>query len=105
MLRIYDVILEVLRMLVPVIAQIHGRDRNLAQQLRDAATSMALNTGEASGNHGGTRRERYRSALGSARETGCNLDAALALGYVDHIDPSLVDKLDHVRAVLFKNVR
>jgi four helix bundle protein len=105
MLRIYDVILEVLRMLVPVIAQIQRHDRNLAQQLRDSATSIVLNAGEASGCHGGTRRERYRSALGSARETGCNLDAALALGYVDRIDPALLGKLDHVRAVLFKNTR
>jgi four helix bundle protein len=105
MLRIYDVILEVLRMLVPVIEQIRRHDRNLAQQLRDSATSMALNVGEASGNHGGTRRERYRSALGSARETGCNLEAALALGYVERVDATLLDKLDHVRAVLFKNAR
>jgi four helix bundle protein len=92
-------------MLVPVIAQIQRHDRNLAQRLRDAATSMALNAGEASGNHGGTRKERYRSALGSARETGRNLDAAMALGYVDRIDPVLLDRLDHVRAVLFKNTR
>jgi four helix bundle protein len=105
MLRIYDVILEVLRMLVPVIEQIRSHDRNLAQQLRDSATSIALNVGEASGNHGGTRRERYRSALGSARETGCNLDAAVALGYVQGVDAKLLDKLDHVRAVLYKNAR
>jgi four helix bundle protein len=105
MLRIYDVILEVLRMLVPVIAQIDKHDRDLARQLRRCATSVALNTGEGSGSSGGTRRERYRNALGSAREAGCCLDSAIALGYVESIDAELLDKLDHVRAVLVKNAR
>ena len=50
------------------------------------------------------RRERYRNALGSARETGACIDAAMALGYVDAVDASLLDRLDKVRAVLVKNV-
>ena len=79
-------------------------DRDLARQLRRAATSVALNTSEGSGNSGGTRRERYRSALGSARETGACIDAAVALGYVEEVDAGLLDRLDHVRAVLVKNV-
>ena len=105
MLRIYDVIREILQMLVPVIRDIERHDRDLARQLRQSATSMALNTGEASGSRGGTRTERYRNALSSARETGCNLDSALALQYIDGLDPLLLDKLDHVRAVLYKNTR
>jgi four helix bundle protein len=104
MLRIYTVILEVLRELKPVVAAIESHDRDLARQLRRAATSIALNTSEGSGSHGGTRKERYRNALGSARETGACLDAALALGYVVAIDASLLDRLDHVRAVLVRNV-
>jgi len=105
MLRIYTVILGVLRELRPVMAQIETHDRDLGRQLRRAATSVALNCSEGSGCHGGTRRERYRNALGSARETGACLDAAIALGYVEGIDPSVLDSLDHVRAVLVKNVR
>ena len=104
MLRIYDTILEVLRQLRPVVAKIEMHDRDLARQLRRAATSVALNTSEGSGNSGGTRRERYRSALGSARETGACIDAALALGYLDELDARLLDRLDHVRAVLVKNI-
>jgi four helix bundle protein len=104
MLRIYTVILEVLRELKPVVVEIEGHDRDLARQLRRAATSIALNCSEGSGSHGGTRRERYRNALGSARETGACLDAALALGYIEAIDASLLDRLDHIRAVLVKNV-
>jgi four helix bundle protein len=104
MLRIYTVILEVLRGLRPVMVQIETHDRDLGRQLRRAATSVALNCGEGSGSHGGTRRERYRNALGSARETGACLDAAIALGYVEAIDAGLLDKLEHVKAVLVKNV-
>jgi four helix bundle protein len=105
MLRIYAVILEVLRLLQSVIAQIEAHDRDLARQCKRAAASMLLNVGEASGNSGGTRRERFRSALGSARETTTCLDAAMALGYVEGVDAELLDKLDHVRAVLVKLVR
>ena len=79
-------------------------DRDLGRQLRKAATSIAFNTCEGSGSSGGTRRERYRNALGSARETGACLDSAMALGYVESLSESLLDKLDHIRAVLVKNV-
>jgi four helix bundle protein len=105
MLRIYDVILEVLRELRPVVAQIETHDRDLGRQLRRAATSVALNCSEGSGSNGGTRRERYRNALGSAQETRACLDAAIALGYVESVDAGLLGRLDHVRAVLAKNVR
>ena len=80
-------------------------DRDLARQLKRASTSIALNCSEGSGCSGGTRKERYKNALGSARETGACLDAALALGYLEAVDASLLDRLDHVRAVLVKNVR
>jgi four helix bundle protein len=104
MLRIYSTILNVLQALRPVIGAIEVHDRDLARQLRRAASSMALNVGEGSGSHGGTRRERYRNALGSARETGSCLDVAMALGYVEDIDASLLDALDKVRATLVKIV-
>jgi four helix bundle protein len=104
MLRIYTTMLDVLRGLRPVIEAIEKRDRDLGRQLRRASASVALNMQEGGGSHGGTRRERYRNALGSARETGACLDVALALGYLEGIDAGLLDQLDHVRAVLVKNV-
>jgi four helix bundle protein len=104
MLRIVDVIFEVLRMLRPIVIKIEKFDRNLADQMRRAATSMALNACEASGSRAGTRRQRYFDALGSARETTGALRAAMAWGYVADVDAVLLDKLDHIRAVLSKNV-
>jgi four helix bundle protein len=104
MLRIYATVIEMMRGLRPVVVQIERHDRDLPRQLRRAASSIALNVSEGSGSNGGTRRERYRNALGSAREMGACLDVGLAFGYVERIDPELLDKLDHVRATLVKNV-
>ena len=94
-----------MRELRPLVSQIEAHDRDLARQLRRAASSIALNTSEGSGCSGGTRRERYRNALGSARETGACLDVARAFGYVDDVDAKLLDTLDHIRATLFSVVR
>jgi four helix bundle protein len=105
MLRIYETVIEVLRRLRPIVTQIEGHDRDLARQLRRAASSIALNLSEGSGSRGGTRRERYQNALGSARETGACIDVAVAFGYVDSVDAQLLDALDHVRATLVKTVR
>jgi four helix bundle protein len=105
MLKIYDTMLEVLRMLRPVIAQIEKHDRDLGNQLRRASSSVPLNMAEASGSSGGTRTVRYRTALGSARETGACLDVDVALGYVESVDATLARRLDEVRAVLAKVVR
>src|ERR1700738_3964107 len=105
MLRIYTTVIEVLRTLRPLVAQIETHDRDLARQLRRAASSIALNVAEGSGSRGGTRRERYQNALGSARETGACLDVAVALGYVEDLDAAIVTRLDQVRATLFRVVR
>jgi four helix bundle protein len=105
MLRIYTTIVSFLHDLRPLVAQIELHDRDLARQLRRAASSIALNASEGSGCNGGTRRDRYRNALGSVRETGACLDVALAFGYVDDVDAKLLDALDHVRATLYSVVR
>ena len=92
MLKIYAVMLQVVRELRPVIEKIESKDRDLGKQMRRAVCSMVLNTGEGMGSSGGTRRERYRNALGSGRETRSCLDAAEALGYATapHTDLELV---------------
>ena len=79
MLRIYPVILEMLRELRPALADVERHDRDLARQLRRAASSVALNLGEGMGSRAGHRTERYGTALGSARETVACLDVAQAL--------------------------
>jgi len=104
MLRIYDTVIELVGMLGPAMAQIETHDRDLARQLRRASGSIALNVAEGSGSRGGTRRERYQNALGSARETGACLDVAVALGYVERVGGAR-ERLDHICGTLVKNVR
>jgi len=105
MLKVYSAMIRVLAMLRGVLMQIEKHDRDLGNQLRRAASSVALNIQEGSGSHGGTRLARYRTALGSARETGACLDVALALGYVERVDGELLEQLDQVRAMLAALVR
>jgi four helix bundle protein len=83
MLRIYDVAIRMVEEMGPALAAIERRDRDLARQMRRAASSIVLNLAEGSGSSGGTRRERYRNALGSAREVAACIDVARAWRYAD----------------------
>jgi four helix bundle protein len=105
MLKVYSKMIGVLEMLPAVLDQIERRDRDLGNQLRRAASSVALNIAEGSGSHGGTRLARYRTALGSARETVACLDVATALGYVEGVDTHLASRLNSVQAMLVALVR
>ena len=105
MLRIYPVCLEVVRMLRPYVAQIARHDADLSRQLKRAQVSMTLNTAEGSGTRGGRRRQTYDIALGETREVLACLQVAEAAGYLDGIEPALLDKLDRVIATLVKVVR
>ena len=100
MLRIHDVMLEVLRDVRPLIAAIARRDANLADQLTRAATSVLLNIAEGSGHQGRARANRYRIALGEARETLSSLLAAEALGYIGALPTHVVSKLNRVIGTL-----
>ncbi len=104
MLRIYDVMLNVLRLLRGSIAQIEKHDTDLGRQLRRAATSVTLNLCEGSGSAGGIRRARYRSARGSAREVRACLESAEARGYLESIDERILSGLKHVINVLVSQV-
>jgi four helix bundle protein len=101
-LRIYDTMLGVMRALQPTVAAIEAHNRDLARQLRRAASSVALNICEGSGSSAGSRRERYRNALGSARETRACLDVAVACGYLESVDAVVLDQLGKVVGTLVK---
>jgi four helix bundle protein len=101
MLRIYEVALKVIEELRPALAAIEMRDRDLARQMRRAASSIVLNVAEGSGSSGGTRRERYRNALGSAREVVACIEVARAWRYAN-VD---ADSLREVIGTLVKVAR
>jgi four helix bundle protein len=79
-------------------------DRDQAQQLRRSSVSVVLNVGEGSGLRAGRRRQTYDIALGEARETRANLEAAECAGYIASVDAGTRDHLDHTIATLVKLV-
>jgi four helix bundle protein len=105
MLRIYPVVLEVLRTLQPVLRRIEAKDRDLGRQLRRCSSSVALNLAEGMYSRGQNRNARYHSALGSARETLACLEVAEVCGYVGGPETALQQQLDYVIGTLVKLVR
>ena len=104
MLRIYDVVLELIRSLKPLLEAIGRKDPDLERQCRRALCSIPLNIAEGSYSQGRNRRARYHNAMGSAREALACLEAAEALGYIDGIGPANA-AFDHVLGTLFKATR
>ncbi len=102
MLRIHDTMLEALVTMRPIASAIDRWDRDLARQLRRAASSVALNIAEGSGSFGGVRTQRYRTALGSARETLSCLRVAVACGYVEELPPMLLVEMNRVVGTLVR---
>ena len=105
MLRIYSVCLQMVRDVRPLADRIAEFDRDHARQLRKSSMSVPLNVAEGSGSRGGNRRARYDNALGSARETLANLEAAEAAGYIGEVPDYLRDRLDHIIGTLVNLVR
>ena len=82
MLIAYEVALEVVRELRPLVEQIRKHDSNLAKQLVDAANSTVQNLAEGARHRGGNKRARFDIAHGEANEMKGSLDVALAWGYI-----------------------
>jgi four helix bundle protein len=105
MLRIHRDAVEMCGDAAVVAKTIERSDGDLARQLRRAATSVVLDIAEGSGATGGNRRQRYHSALGSAREVGACFDAAEAMAYVEPVGGRARDRLDVIVGMLTKVLR
>ena len=105
MLRIYDVALEMVADAGRVAGQVERYDSDLARQLRRAAASVVLNIAEGFGNTGGHKRQRYQSALGSAREVIACIEVAWTLKYVGEHDVAVRNRLNHVIGTLVRLAR
>ena len=73
---------DVVRLLGPLLPRVASKDRPLADQLRRAAQSAALNLAESRGHRGGNERLCRERALGSTYEVMACLEIARSWGYL-----------------------
>jgi four helix bundle protein len=102
-LAVHALALRAIAELRPAVLGVKRHDRQLAEQLRAALSSMALNIGEAEYSDPGTKRARFHTAAGSANESRSALAVARAWQYVSEADVAegLV-LLDRVVAMFFR---
>jgi len=104
MLRIYDVLIELIRAVAPAVREMERHDPDLARQCRRAMSSAPLNLAEGSYSRGGNRTARYHNALGSAREALACFEVAEAWGYMPPLDEQRKDCFQRVIGTLVRLV-
>ncbi len=102
MLRIYPILLDLVRDLGPRVRRLQRHDADLARQCRRALASAPLNVAEGSYSRGKNRPARYHTALGSLREVLACFEVAGALGYLPEVEPELRARFDHVLGTLVR---
>ncbi|MEZ4401502.1 MAG: four helix bundle protein [Kofleriaceae bacterium] len=83
MLDAQTLVLQLIRVLRPLVAEINRSSPGLGDQLRRAATSVALNLAEGTRRVGADKRRVYRIAAAEAQELKAALAVAVAWGYLD----------------------
>lgn len=104
MLRICPVLLQLVRLVRPLVKELERCDADLARQCKRALCSAPLNVAEGSYSRGRNRAARYHTALGSLREVLACLEVAAALGYLPNVDPELGRRFDQVLGTLVRLV-
>ena len=101
-MKILDSLVEVVRLVHGLAERVARHDRDLAQQMRRASTSSALNASEGVYAKAGKRRSRLEDAVNSARETMMALKLAGACEYLPTGEvAAAVAHVDEVIAVLW----
>ena len=99
----YDLSLDYVRAVAPLLATLRSRDPALARQAQSALASICLNLAEGSGRAGADRRHLFRIARGSFNEVRAAFDVAVALRLVAATPaPVLTDRLG---AILYRLTR
>ena len=97
----YQVSIELVAELRNLVPAIKRHDRDLADQIHRAATSVALNLSEGQRLTAGNQRKHYEIAHGSANEVRAALQVAEAWGYTGDIE-SVRRTLDRLLALLWR---
>jgi four helix bundle protein len=103
-LKIYAVVLELVRRLSPRIRVLRSRSSVLADQMERALISVPLNVAEGAYSRGKNRQARFQSAAASAREALACLETAEAMGFVGPLDPELEALFQRVIGTLVRLV-
>jgi len=88
-LKIYAVVLELVRRTGPRVRVLRARSPVLADQLERALVSIPLNVAEGAYSRGRNREARFQTAAASAREALACLETAEAMGFTGPLDPEL----------------
>src|ERR1041384_7539805 len=105
-LIVADLSIELIGKLRPLIPRIKSRDKSLADQIQRAASSIALNIGEAAYSDPGNRRARFHTAAGSAGETRAAVRSAVAWGIIARVDGApAIALLERIVPLLWKLTR
>ncbi len=97
----YNVSIDLIRALQPVIPSVRRFNTGIADQLQRAATSVALNLAEGRRRRAGNQRRSFEIAHGEASEVRACLDVVAAWGWV--VDNELpLRTLDRLLALLWR---
>ena len=103
MFQVSQVAMEMVKAVRPLERKIHARDAGLADQMRRAVQSVALNFGEARWRRGRDKSNRFTFAAGSAEEAREALRIALAWGYVGEREAGpVLELLDRILAMSWR---
>ena len=104
--QVKEMSIQLIEVLAPLMPRIKQRDKSLADQLSRAASSVALNLGEAELSDPGNRRARLFTAAGSASETMTALRVAVAWRHLPaHEAQQALRLLRRIVAILWKMTR
>ena len=101
-LRIYAVVLELVRRVSPLIGSLRARSFALGDQLERALISIPLNVAEGSHSRGKNRQARFHSAAASAREALACFETAQAMGWMGPLNSDVSALFRQVIGTLVK---
>src|SRR5215510_7404149 len=101
-LKLYPIVLELVRALAPYLPLLRSRSAALGDQLERSLVSIPLNVAEGAYSRGRNRQARYQSAAASAREALACLETAEALGLVEPLPEELAALFHRVIGTLVR---
>ena len=106
MMKIYAVMIAMVKAVHALSRKVQQHEPDLARQMRRSSSSVPLNAVEGWHAHGGNRVARFSTAMCEARETMTALDLSVACGYLRQVEVEAeLDRLDHIVAVMWKLCR